>query len=169
MYTLLWKRRSPFGTFIGAISGATPPVVGYCAVSDRFDLGAVLLFAILVLWQMPHFFAIGIRRSDEYAAAGIPILPVKASTQTTKLSMLLYIITFAIAAPLLTIFGYTGLAYLVITIFLSLVWLGLAIKGFWITGHENDVRWARKMFFTSLIVLTVIFITITFSNGIILK
>src|SRR5690348_2228318 len=76
MYSLWSKRRTVHSTIIGSVAGATPPIVGYAATSGRLDLAAALLFLTLVLWQMPHFYAIGIRRFGEYAAAGIPILPV---------------------------------------------------------------------------------------------
>jgi protoheme IX farnesyltransferase len=161
MYSLWWKRRSPWGTFVGAISGATPPVVGYCAVSNRLDLGALLLFAILVLWQMPHFFAIGIRRFSEYAAAKIPILPVKEGSPATKKAMLLYIIAFTIVAPFLTVFGYAGYIYLAVVVVLSLIWLGWCMKGFSDVGAGADVKWARTMFFLSLFILVTTFITLS--------
>ena len=64
----LWKCRTIYGTAIGSIAGAVPPVVGYCAVSNHFDAGALILFAMMVLWQMPHFFAIALLHFDDYAA-----------------------------------------------------------------------------------------------------
>jgi len=163
MYSLWWKRRSPFGTVIGSISGATPPVVGYAAANGRIDMAAIILFLILVVWQMPHFFAIAIRRADDYAAAGVPVLPVKRGIRATKVQMLLYIIAFIIIASHLTIFGYAGYTYLTFTLVLGLVWLGLCISGFWVpnTDAAANSRWARIMFFCSLIVLMVLFITIT--------
>ena len=75
MYSI-WKRRSPYGTLVGSISGAVPPVAGYSAVTNSLDVGALILFLVLVFWQMPHFYAIAIRRREEYKEAGIPVLPV---------------------------------------------------------------------------------------------
>lgn len=149
----IWKRRSVYGTVIGSISGAVPPVVGYCAVSNQFDLGAFLLFLILVLWQMPHFYAIAIFRSTDYAAASIPVLPLKKGTQETKIQMLVYIIAFIIATLLLTVFGITGSAYFIVALLLGLFWLFVGVKGF---TTDDDKKWARKMFRTSLIVLTLL-------------
>lgn len=149
MYTLL-KHRSTSGTLIGSIAGAVPPVVGYCAVSQRLDLGAALLFAILFLWQMPHFYAIAVYRLKEYAAASIPVLPVKKGIFVTKIYIVAYIVAFTAVAPLLTVFGFTGSFYLVGMLILSFLWLGLALQGF---RAESDARWARQLFQFSLVVI----------------
>ncbi len=154
----IWKRRSIYGTIVGSISGAVPPVVGYVAVSNSFDAGAIILFSILVLWQMPHFYAIAIYRLDDYAAASIPVLPVKKGVHTAKMHILVYISAFIIAALMPTVFGYTGYAYFTVVGLLGLTWLGLAIKGF--STSNNDKLWARKMFFSSLIVITLLCIMI---------
>lgn len=156
------KRHSIYGTLVGSIAGAVPPIVGYCAVTDRFDAGAIILFVILCLWQMPHFYAIAIYRLEEYKAADIPVLPVKKGIAATKVQMLLYIIAFVLAVPLLTIYGYTGYTYLVIALLLALIWLGLSISGFW---AKDNRRWARRMFFYSLITLMVLCLVIALRLG----
>jgi protoheme IX farnesyltransferase len=146
----LWKYHSYYATLVGSISGAIPPVVGYCAASNRFDMGAAILFIILVLWQMPHFFSIALFRQDEYAAASIPVLPVAKGVLATKIQMLIYIIAFMLATFLLIAFGYTGYFYLIVVAALSCSWLWLCIKGF---KSQNDQVWARKMFRLSLVVI----------------
>ncbi len=146
-----WKHRSSFATLVGSISGAIPPVVGYTAVSGRLDAGAVLLFLIMVLWQMPHFFSIAMYRFADYRAASIPVLPIQKGLHATKVQMLLYIIAFMIATYLLLFFGYAGYAYLVVAALLGLSWLGLCILGF---RAPSDERWARSMFRLSLLVIT---------------
>lgn len=153
-----FKYRSFYGTIVGSIAGAVPPVVGYCAVSNRLDVGAFLLFMILVLWQMPHFFAIAIYRFDDYQAASIPVLPVKKGMYITKIHMFFYIIAFTLTALLLTVTGYTGKIYFVVAMLLGIIWLVLCIKGFKI---ENDARWARKMFGFSLVVIMLLCLTIS--------
>jgi protoheme IX farnesyltransferase len=158
MYSLLTKRRTKFGTLVGAISGATPPVVGYVAVANRLDAGAIILFLILCLWQMPHFFAIAIYRLKDYTSASVPVYPVKEGILSTKKQILYYIAAFIIAASLLTFFGYTSYAYLGVVVLLGTLWLSLGIKGF---RADDDKFWARKMFFASLLVLTVLFLTIS--------
>lgn len=155
MYVVVYgiaKRRSPSGTVVGSVSGALPPVIGYVAVTNTLDLGALLLFLILTVWQMPHFYAIAIYRHKEYAAAGIPVLPVKKGMRATKRQIIAYIIGFIIAAMLLNIFHYTGIMYAVVMLALGGVWLVKGLKGL---HHNDDVAWAREMFFFSLIVLTV--------------
>src|SRR3989344_3340310 len=147
----VWKRRSVYSTIVGSVAGAVPPVVGYTAVSGQLDSAAVTLFAILVLWQMPHFYAIGIRRRKEYAAAGIPILPVKQSMQSAKINILLYILGFTAAASLLTAYDYATNFYLAIALVLGLWWLSAGIKGF---STNDDVVWAKRMFRISLVVIT---------------
>ncbi|HSX26517.1 MAG TPA: heme o synthase [Chlamydiales bacterium] len=154
----VWKYRSTYATLIGSISGAVPPVVGYCAASGRFDMGAALLFMILVLWQMPHFFSIAMYRFTDYTAASIPVLPVKKGIPTTKIHMLLYIIAFIIACLMLTVFGYTGYTYLIAASLLGLIWLLLCIKGF---KADNDKVWGRQMFIFSLVLITVLCLMIS--------
>lgn len=150
MYSF-WKYRSASGTFVGSIAGALPPLIGYCAVSNRLDLGAVTLFVIMVLWQMPHFYAIAIYRLEDYTAAAIPVLPVKKGIPITKVHILVYLLFFMVATAMLTALGYTGYAYLAVAIIASLIWLVMGIKGF---KADDDGKWARKMFRFSLVVIT---------------
>lgn len=149
LYTFL-KSRSVYGTEVGSIAGGIPPVIGYCAVSNHLDLGAILLFLILVLWQMPHFFAISLYRIDEFAAASLPVLPIQGGIQKTKIRMLIYVIAFLVAAPTLTLFGYTGYWYLISASLVGSVWLWLCVHGF---NGQNERIWARKMFLASLQVI----------------
>lgn len=155
----LWKSRTIYGTAIGSIAGAVPPVVGYCAVSNHFDAGACILFAMMVLWQMPHFFAIALSHLDDYTAAGMPVLPVKKGLFRTKIHMTLYIIGFIIAAALLTVFHYTGYTYLVVATTFGCVWLWFCAQGF---KTVNPQLWGQHMFRLSLLVITTICLTIPF-------
>lgn len=152
-----WKCRTTYATAVGSIAGAIPPVVGYCAVSNQFDMSAALLFMILVLWQMPHFFSIAMYRIHDYTAAAIPTLPIAKGPQATKIRMLLYIIAFAIATLLLGL-KLTSTVYFTTAALLSLSWLLLCIKGF---TASNDLLWARNMFRLSLVVITVLCIMIS--------
>jgi protoheme IX farnesyltransferase len=149
MYSLWWKRKSMFGTIVGSVSGAVPPVAGYTAVTGHFDAAAAILFFILVFWQMPHFYAIAMYRRDEYAAAGVPVLPVKKGMHYAKIQIVLYIVAFIITASLLTVLGYTGYIYLAVMVVLGLAWLRQGLRTF---HSGDDKRWGRKMFFFSLIV-----------------
>jgi heme o synthase len=144
------KRKTVWGTVIGSISGAVPPAVGYCAVTNNIDLTALLLFIILMLWQMPHLYAIAIFRKDDYAAAFIPVLPLKKGMLRTKEQIVIYILAYLIAVGSLTAFGYTGYSFLIINLLFGIIWLGMALKGFHVTDNQ---KWARKLFFYSLVVI----------------
>lgn len=153
MYVVVYsiaKRKSQYGTLVGSISGAVPPVVGYCAVSGQVDAGAVLLFFVLVTWQMPHFYSIAMYKKRDYKLAGIPVLPIVKGNDVTKRHILLYIIGYLLAVLLLMVYGITGLTYLMVVSAFGLYWLWVAISGF---DTRNDVAWARKMFRVSLFVL----------------
>lgn len=144
------KRRSIYGTLVGAIPGAIPPAAGYVAVTNHLNGGALLLFLIFVCWQMPHFYAIAMFRRGDYAAAGIPVLPVVKGMRRTKVEILFYTAAFILVVVLLSVFGYTGYIFAVVMAALGLYWLLRGIKGF---GTRDDVKWGRGMFGLSLIVL----------------
>ncbi len=146
----IFKRRTRFGTLVGSVSGAVPPVAGYTAVTSTLDFGAVLLFVILVCWQMPHFYSISIFRRKDYSDANIPVLPLVKGVRATKRQILYYVAAFIGAASLLTLFDYTGYTYLFVVCGLGLIWFYVGAKQFHTT---NDTKWARKMFGVSLIVL----------------
>lgn len=153
-----WKRRSTLGTVLGSISGATPILAGYVAVTGKIDTGAVLIFLILVLWQMPHFYAIAMYRFNDYAAAGLPVLPVTKGAERTKLYILLYITAFIGAACLLTTYQFTGVTYLLVISTFGFMWLWEGAKGF---KAKNNARWARDMFHFSLRVILIFSIMIS--------
>jgi len=144
------KRASHWGTVVGSIPGAIPILVGYTAVTGRIDAAAVTLFLILALWQMPHFYAIAMYRLDEYAAAGIPVLPARKGMRTAKIYTILYIIAYLAAASAFAALGYAGYAYLVIVLGFGFAWLWRAGQGF---KALDDALWARGVFRFSLIVL----------------
>lgn len=154
----IWKRWTVYGTLVGSLAGATPPVVGYCAVSNRFDMGALILFLMLFLWQMPHFFSIAMYRLEDYARASLPVLPVKRGAHVTKTHMLRYIVAFTAAALLLTLYGYMGYTHLVFATLLGSGWFILCLQGF---RAPNDARWARQMFLFSLVVILTISLLIS--------
>ena len=153
MYVVVYgyaKRAGSWGTLVGSIPGAIPIVVGYTAVTNRLDLEALILILILVLWQMPHFYAIAIYRKDDYAGAHIPVLPLTKGIQRTKLSILSYIAVFTLATALLTALGYASYGYLLIIGVAGVVWFVRACVGFYTT---DDDRWGRRVFKLSLVVL----------------
>jgi protoheme IX farnesyltransferase len=159
LYSMLFKRKSVYSIHIGSISGAIPPLIGYTASTGEIDTGGVLLFLILVFWQMPHSFAISIFNAKDYAAAAIPTTYVKRGVNYIKKSMIFYVMAFTITSSLLTFFSYTGPLHLISTAFLGGYWLSITIKKF---EPEEEKKWARKVFFTSIIVITLISISIAF-------
>ena len=160
-YSLWTKRTTIHQTVVGSISGAAPPVIGYTAVANQFDIGALLIFLGYALWQMPHSWAIAIYRFDDYKNAGIPILPVARSIQRTKIESLIYVILFIVAMNGLFVFGYTNWIYLVVLNVLSFYWLYLSIIGF---KADDDQLWAKKTFLFSVILITVISICFSFTS-----
>ena len=159
-YSLWTKCTSIHQTIVGSISGASPPVIGYTAVSNEFDVAALLVFLAYALWQMPHSWAIAIYRFDDYKSANIPILPVARSVQRTKVESLIYVILFTAVLNGLYCFGYTNILFLMIFNLLSGYWIYLSIIGF---QAKDDQRWARGYFLYSVILITVLSISFGFS------
>lgn len=144
------KRTSVHSTLVGSISGAVPPAAGYVAVVGTFDMAAFLLFMIMTFWQMPHFYAIGMYRRNDYASAGLPILPVKKGMHAAKIQILAYVIAFMLAVSLLTLLGFASWTFLVVMTLLGTMWLYRGIQGF---KAKDDEKWAKMMFLFSLKVL----------------
>lgn len=155
IYTAWFKRTSVWSTFVGSFSGAMPPVIGYCAVHPDIDAGALILFGILFLWQPPHFWALGIRRMEEYRAAGFPLLPVVRGTYVTKISMMRYIVLLVPVSMLLYVYGYVNVFFFIAAVVMGLYWAFLSMKGF---KAEDEVLWAKKTFIYSINYLTLMFI-----------
>ncbi|ANE45069.1 protoheme IX farnesyltransferase [Paenibacillus swuensis] len=155
IYTAWLKRTSTLSTAVGGLSGAMPPVIGYCAVSGTMDIGAWLLIAILFLWQPPHFWALGIYRREEYRAAGFPLLPVVKGVHRTKIQMIPYIVLLIVADAALYYYGYVGWIFLIVTTVLGVYWLISALSGF---KAKDDDAWARKNFKLSVNFLMILFL-----------
>ena len=151
VYSLYMKRHSVYGTLVGSLSGAAPPVIGYCAVSGQFDSGALILLAIFSLWQMPHSYAIAIFRFKDYSAANIPVLPVARGILAAKKQIVLYVLAFVLATLMLTLGGYAGLGYMAVAAAMGLYWLYMAWGGY---KAEDDSKWARKVFGFSILTVT---------------
>jgi protoheme IX farnesyltransferase len=154
------KHRTPYATLIGTFPGAIPPVAGYTAISNRLDLACVLMFVILVCWQMPHFFAIAIRRLEEYRAAHVPVWPLARSMQNTKQQMLLYALGFVGCVQLLSIAGYTGLTFSTILSLIGAYWCYACYQG--LKTNDNQ-RWAKSIFLLSLPILPVFSLLLAFN------
>ena len=161
VYTLWLKRRSVHSTLIGGIAGAMPPVVGYLAVSGRFDVGAFLLVCALTIWQMPHFFGIALYRVRDYTNAHIPVMPVVRGAQRTVQEMFAYVLLFTLVALFFYIFGYVGRLFVISVGTVCAVWIWHAWQGF--SVKKGGVSsWGRRMFLFSLLTLMVFCFSIFF-------
>lgn len=158
VYTLHFKRRSIHGTLVGSLSGAMPPVVGYCAASGKFDAGALAILIIFCIWQMPHSYAIAIFRAEDYKAAAIPVYPLIRGTIAAKRHIIGYILAFTGVTVLPFLLGYAGVIYLFAALASSLCWFWIGLRGL---RAQDDVRWARQLFFASIAVVTILSIAMS--------
>jgi heme o synthase len=123
VYTAWLKRATPQNIVIGGAAGAAPPVLGWAAVTNTIDPNALLLFLIIFVWTPPHFWALAIARKDEYARAGIPMLPVTHGVPYTRLQILLYTVLLAVVTVLPILTGMAGAIYAVAALILNAMFL----------------------------------------------
>ncbi len=128
IYTVILKPATPQNIVIGGASGAMPPVLGWAAVTGTVDPYSLLLFLIIFAWTPPHFWALALYRKDEYASAGVPMLPVTHGDQFTKLHLLLYTFMLAAATLLPVAVGMAGWFYLGAAVILNGVFIYFAIR-----------------------------------------
>jgi len=155
-YVILYtfsKRKLVSNTIIGSISGAVPPLIGWAAVDANLDIIAWMLFLIMFIWQPPHFYALAMRRVEEYRKAGIPMLPVVKGFKRTKISINFWVL---LLMPIPFFLKPLGMPLMVIAIALNIGWLVLGLLGF---KMKNDDKWAKLMFIYSLNYLTILFVS----------
>lgn len=150
-YTLWTKRKYTLNTVVGSISGAFTPLIGWAIVETAFHIVPLAVFVILFLWQIPHTFAIAMRRYDDYKAAKVPMLPVAYGFDITKRQMALYI---AAMLPFPFFLIDLGIVYVVIVTIINIIWLISSIRGLF--SSENEA-YANRMFYYSLTYLTFVF------------
>lgn len=150
------KRTTSLSTIVGGVCGALPPVAGYTAVTGYVDVVAVVLFAMWMVWQLPHFYAISIFRRDDYKKANLPVWSVKYGNASTRRQMLFWVLVFLTLTPALVFVGATCNPYLIVMVAGGLYW---AVNGI---AHvdEPDEEWARRMFKSSIYVLLVTMVAI---------
>jgi protoheme IX farnesyltransferase len=146
VYTVWLKHATPQNIVIGGAAGAAPPVLGWTAVTGSVDPHSLLLFLIIFTWTPPHFWALAIARRDDYAKAGIPMLPVAYSTDFTRLHILLYTILLVIVTLLPYLTGMSGLIYLVVAIVLGASFLRRAFE----LKTRDDARLPMQTFAFSI-------------------
>ncbi|MEC5424208.1 heme o synthase [Virgibacillus sp. C22-A2] len=152
LYTMWSKRRYTLNTVIGSVSGAVTPLIGWAAIEPAFHIVPIMLFLILFVWQMPHTFAIAMKKYDEYKAAGVAMLPVVYGFEMTKRQMAVYITCLL---PLPFFLASLGTTFIVIATVLNVGWIALAISGFFV---KDDFKWAQWNFLYSVNYLMVLFI-----------
>jgi protoheme IX farnesyltransferase len=128
IYTAYLKRATPQNIVIGGAAGAAPPVLGWAAVTGEVHSDALLLFLIVFVWTPPHFWALAIARQDEYAKAGVPMLPVTHGDRFTRLFILLYTILLVVVTIMPYLSGMSGFLYLVTALVLGAGFLWYAVR-----------------------------------------
>jgi protoheme IX farnesyltransferase len=158
VYTAWLKPRTAQNIVIGGAAGAFPPLIGWVAATGRIDLLPVLLFALIFLWTPPHFWALSLFVRSDYAAAGIPMLPVVAGTRSTRRQIFFYSLPMAAAAVVPWPLGLTGPLYGVAAVALSLGFVGLAAQVLANTAEEPaQMSPEKRLFGYSVIYLFVLF------------
>jgi protoheme IX farnesyltransferase len=157
IYTMWLKRSTPQNIVIGGAAGAFPPMVGWAAASGDIGLGSVVLFLIIFLWTPPHFWALALFRSEDYAKAGVPMMPVVAGDDATRRQILVYSLALVLVAMLPWTLGYAGIAYA----------LGAGLLGFWLVYLAARLWWTgaatgakglpRRLFGFSILYLFALF------------
>jgi heme o synthase len=128
IYTVILKPATPQNIVIGGASGAMPPVLGWAAVTGEVSTEAALLFLIIFAWTPPHFWSLALYRTEEYAKAGLPMLPVTHGKEYTQLQVLLYTIILFGASLLPFAIGMSGIAYLAAAVALGAAFLYYAVR-----------------------------------------
>lgn len=154
-YSIWSKRHTVWNTVIGSFPGAVPPLIGWTAIEGNISLVAVALFLVVFCWQPVHFYALAIKRKDEYSLANIPMLPSVKGFSRTRVSMLIWLV-FLLPLPFLL--STLGTTFIVIATLLNLGWVYM-----WLTSFKKDLdetKWATKMFIYSLNYLVVFFVLV---------
>ena len=153
VYTVILKPLTPQNIVIGGASGAMPPVLGWAAVTGEVTTEAMLLFLIIFAWTPPHFWSLALYRTEDYARAGVPMLPVTHGKAYTRLQVLLYTLILFAVSLLPFAHGMSGLVYLAAAVALGAVYLGFAIRIY--TAYSD--RLAQHCFRYSILYLAALF------------
>ena len=160
IYTMVLKRWTAQNIVIGGASGALPPVVAWVAATGSISVEPLLLFLIIFFWTPPHFWALALFRSDDYARAGVPMLPVVAGPDATRLQILLYTIVLVAVAVVPWPLGYFDAVYGVASLVLGAGMMVCAIDVYRRRERAESLRATRKMFAFSILYLFALFSTL---------
>ena len=153
VYTMWLKRRTPQNIVIGGAAGAFPPMIGWAAVTGEISLASIALFLLIFMWTPPHFWALALYRTGDYAKAGVPMLPVVAGPRATKAQMLIYTVLLFPLALAPWVLGLTGAVYAAAAVLLGLLFILAAVRVWFDSGE----RAARQMFAFSILYLFLLF------------
>jgi len=153
VYTMWLKRRTPQNIVIGGAAGAFPPVIGWAAVTGTVGIESLVLFLLIFMWTPPHFWALALYRCGDYAAAGVPMLPVVSGKRETKRQILIYTVLLAPVAVAPTLLGFAGWIYGSAAILLSAIFIAGAIA----VCRDDTDRSAKRMFGFSIFYLFALF------------
>jgi len=153
VYTMWLKRRTPQNIVIGGAAGAFPPMIGWAAVTGQISLASIALFLLIFMWTPPHFWALALYRTGDYAKAGVPMLPVVAGARATKLQMLVYTVLLFPLALAPWALGVAGALYGAAAVILGLLFILAAVRVWFDSGE----RAARQMFAFSILYLFLLF------------
>jgi heme o synthase len=157
VYTMWLKRRTPQNIVIGGAAGALPPVVAWAAATGTVSFESLVLFAIIFMWTPPHFWALALFKSDDYARAGVPMLPVVAGPAETRRQILLYTIVLVPVGMLPWLSGFATIAYALVSAAGGLAMLVLAMR---ICFVPSDRRAPKQLFGVSILYLFALFATL---------
>jgi len=159
VYTMWLKRTTPQNIVIGGAAGALPPVIGWAAATGTMAIEPVLLFLIIFFWTPPHFWALSLYRSEDYARAGVPMLPVVAGLAETRRQILLYTLILAPLGAAPWFLGYTGLAYGVVALAAGtgMIALALRVRAERDGQQTNNNSASKQLFGFSILYLFVLF------------
>jgi protoheme IX farnesyltransferase len=155
VYTMWLKRSTPQNIVIGGAAGAFPPMIGWAAASGGIGVESILMFLVIFFWTPPHFWALSLNRADEYARAGVPMLPVVAGKPETRRQILIYTLILAPLGAAPWWLGYAGAAYGLVAIVSGLIMAALAFR-LRREGPQSD-RAARHLFAFSILYLFLLF------------
>jgi protoheme IX farnesyltransferase len=154
VYTMWLKRRTPLNIVIGGAAGALPPMIGWAAVTGSVAIEPIVLFLIIFFWTPPHFWALALYRTEDYARAGIPMLPVVAGAQETRRQILLYTLVLAPLGVSPWFLGYAGALYGVVAVATGAIMIALAFR---IRAEQSGNAACKQMFAFSILYLFLLF------------
>ena len=160
IYTIWLKRRTPQNIVIGGAAGALPPVIGWAVATGSVSIEPLILFLIIFIWTPSHFWALSLYKSNDYKKANIPMLPVVAGVQKTKLNILVYALLLAPTVTSLYFFNFSSFEYLIISSALTAYYIYLCYLLFKEKNNKTSNIIARKIFVYSIFYLFIIFVLI---------